>query len=231
MISGSGLAAITVVATNRRGPADAVVRRAPDPRTPCPFTTVPGRRTVLSTPVAVTRTYNAEFHVSSIAVNGADVVTMQYDHDGMLIQAGAAVIERNGPGGAVTKVTVGNIQETRTYGSVFGDLESIVVLNTHGTPSTADDTQVASFTYPAYPHRDHFGRIVRRTESIAGGATSTFDYGYDLAGRLRDVSVNGTPMAVPTPAYDYDANGNRTKAPGVSAVTYDDQDRLLSTAP
>jgi RHS repeat-associated protein len=160
-------------------------------------------------------------------VNGAGAIAMQYDHDGLVTQAGAAIIERNGPAGTVSKVTVGNIQETRTYDGTFGELQAITVVNTQGTPSTSDDTPIATF---AYPQRDKVGRIQQRTESIGGGATTTFDYGYDDAGRLHNVAVNGTPGALPTPAYMYDDNGNRTKAPGVSAasITYDDQDRLLT---
>src|SRR5262249_48159521 len=48
-------------------------------------------------------------------------------------------------------------------------------------------------------------------------------YSYDAAGRLSQVSKNGTP----TDVYGYDANGNRTTYNGTPTGTYDAQDRLL----
>ena len=58
-----------------------------------------------------------------------------------------------------------------------------------------------------------------------GGVTDTFVYTYDTAGRLTDVTKNGTVIA----HYTYDSNGNRlslTDATGTTSGTYDAQDRL-----
>jgi RHS repeat-associated protein len=73
-----------------------------------------------------------------------------------------------------------------------------------------------------------FGRIVTKTETI-NGTTTTWTYGYDVAGRLSDVLKDGAVYA----HYDYDANGNRldkTNGAGtlLAAGTYDNQDRMLT---
>lgn len=67
--------------------------------------------------------------------------------------------------------------------------------------------------------RDALGRITRKVETVEG-ATTTYDYGYDLAGRLESVRENN--VNITATSYSYDANGNR------GGATYDAQDRLLS---
>jgi RHS repeat-associated protein len=69
---------------------------------------------------------------------------------------------------------------------------------------------------------------VTKTETI-NGTTTTWAYGYDVAGRLSDVLKDGAVYA----HYDYDANGNRldkTNGAGtvLAAGTYDNQDRMLT---
>lgn len=76
--------------------------------------------------------------------------------------------------------------------------------------------------------RDSLDRIVMRSEVIAGVATR-WAFAYDSAGRLSQVTRDGTTSA----SYEYDANGNRLSrtAPGASeSGSYDDQDRLSSYA-
>ncbi len=73
--------------------------------------------------------------------------------------------------------------------------------------------------------RDALGRIVSRTERLAG-QTTVYDYHYDLSGRLAAVDVDG----VPSSRYDHDPNGNRIAGfdgAGVISARYDGQDRLL----
>jgi len=61
-----------------------------------------------------------------------------------------------------------------------------------------------------------------------GGITATTVYGYDTAGRLTDVTLDGTLTA----HYEYDGNGNRLSVtrPGIGSVsgTYDVQDRMVT---
>ncbi|MBK8164190.1 MAG: hypothetical protein IPK65_13955 [Gammaproteobacteria bacterium] len=65
--------------------------------------------------------------------------------------------------------------------------------------------------------RDALGRVTQQSETVAG-STTVYDYSYDLAGRLSQVSQSGQVVAT----YGYDTNGNR------NGGTYDAQDRLLS---
>src|SRR5262249_41624051 len=79
--------------------------------------------------------------------------------------------------------------------------------------------------YSAQYTRDKLGRVVEKTETI-GAATDTFDYVYDVAGRLMQVVKNGATIS----SYAYDSNGNRlsyTSPAGPLAGVYDGQDRLL----
>jgi RHS repeat-associated protein len=71
--------------------------------------------------------------------------------------------------------------------------------------------------------RDKLGRITEKVETIEG-VTTTYGYGYDLAGRLERVSEGGVEVA----RYQYDSNGNRTHVDGSEVATYDEQDRLLT---
>ena len=76
--------------------------------------------------------------------------------------------------------------------------------------------------------RDALGRIVTRVETIEG-TTTTWEYGYDAAGRLETVTKDGALAS----QYAYDANGNRLvkQTPTVYETgTYDAQDRMLTYA-
>jgi RHS repeat-associated protein len=74
--------------------------------------------------------------------------------------------------------------------------------------------------------RDALGRITEKVETV-DGASHTYEYAYDLAGRLIEVKTDG----VVTGAYGYDGNGNRTSATvhgSTTSATYDAQDRLTA---
>jgi YD repeat-containing protein len=161
----------------------------------------------------LSRAYGDDFRLVSRSVNGAHSVTFAYDGDGFVTQAGALTLGRDPLHGLITDITLGAVTTSRGY-SGFGELSS----------------DAASFGATAlYANgyvRDKLGRITQKTETVQG-TTTTFDYVYDLAGRLEEVWANGAVTA----AYVYDANGNRLSATtpaGIVAGTYDDQDRLTS---
>jgi len=68
--------------------------------------------------------------------------------------------------------------------------------------------------------RDKLGRITQKVETI-NGTSHTYDYSYDLAGRLTQITTDGTVSSI----YAYDSNGNRLNYNGTIG-TYDEQDRL-----
>src|SRR5574337_579177 len=130
--------------------------------------------------------------------------------DSLLTGAGNLALTRNAQSGLLTGTTLGNVTDTRTYNSFAESL-----------------TYTASYSgapfYPTQYTRDKLGRMTQQVETL-GGVTTTFDYSYDLAGRLIQVQHNGSTTA----SYTYDSNGNRLSGPGLpSAPIYDDQDRLL----
>jgi RHS repeat-associated protein len=157
-------------------------------------------------------TYNNDFNPSSENINGAQTVNFTYDADGLLTQAGALTLSRSPQTGLINGTTLGSVSDTQTYNS-FGELS--------GYQALFGATELFNTQYT----RDALGRITEKVETVTGQLT-TYDYEYDQAGRLTDVSINGTPVS----HYTYDANGNRLSYSGNTGVsgtgTYDSQDRL-----
>jgi RHS repeat-associated protein len=157
-----------------------------------------------------------------------------YDDDGLLTSAtlaGASLaLARDAGNGLLTGTEAGEVADTWSY-------------NAFAEPSSYAATVSGNPVYETAFTRDRLGRITRKVETI-GGATATYDYGYDLAGRLDTVTRDGALIA----DYGYDGNSNRTSAvyaaplagqaadcapapvAGVVtiAATADTQDRLLS---
>jgi len=162
---------------------------------------------------SVTRTYDNNFRVTSLSVNGANPINLTYDNDSLLTGVGAMTLSRNAQNGLLTGTTLGGatgVKDTLSYNSLAEVANYSAVFNT---------TNLYNVNYT----RDNLGRITTKAETI-GGVTTTFTYDYDLAGRLKEVKQNG----VTTATYTYDSNGNRLSGPGLSSPpTYDDQDRLL----
>jgi len=162
----------------------------------------------------VSRTYDNDFRVSSRSVNGANTASFAYDADSLLTTAGDATLTRDPVNGLLTGTSIGVVTDSYTYNG-FGEVATYEA-DVSGTP-------IYSVTYT----RDNLGRIAQKVETIQG-VTSTYEYGYDAAGRLVDVATDGTATA----HYDYDANGNRTGgfnlAGTISNTQYDDQDRLVA---
>ncbi len=158
-------------------------------------------------------TYNNNFWVTSQTVNGGNSISFAYDADGLMTGAGDLAINRNAQNGLLTGTALGNMTDSFTYNS-YGEVSQYIA-SYGGSP-------ILSVQYD----RDELGRIIRKTETI-GNATSVYEYGYDLAGRLNQVKKDSAVIS----EYTYDPNGNRlslTTPSGTVAGTYDDQDRLLS---
>ncbi len=120
--------------------------------------------------------------------------------------------------GRITGSAMGLVSDTWTY-NAYGEMASYVA-DTGGTTLFSEVVDTAS------DPRDQLGRIVTRVEEN-GAAPITWDYTYDLRGRLTDVFRNGTLFE----HYGYDSNGNRTLLQTSSSSivgTYDAQDRLLT---
>jgi RHS repeat-associated protein len=148
--------------------------------------------------------------------------TYDYDNDGLMIRADLAL-----PAGGTRSMALTRAVDNGTLqGSVLGVVADEFQFNTFGEPSEYLANADGVAVFHAIYGRDKLGRVTTKTETVAG-LTSVTDYGYDLAGRLETVSIDGVLIA----SYAYDANSNRrqiTSTAGVVAATFDDQDRLLS---
>lgn len=92
-------------------------------------------------------------------------------------------------------------------------VQGIMAIN--GATYTGSDLYSVSYTV------DKLGRVKEKAETLQG-ATTTYGYDYDQAGRLSQVTENGLTTA----SYTYDQNSNRTHVDGVLVGSYDEQDRL-----
>ena len=163
----------------------------------------------------VTASYDNDFRVSELAVNGSPLATFGYDGDGLLTQAGDLLIQRDALNGRIDSTFLGIVTTGETYDQ-FGQWAT--------RTARAGSTEL----YRAEHTRDVLGRITGLLEVVEGD-TTVFAYDYDEAGRLVVVQADG----IVTASYVYDDNGNRlsvTRPSGVETGTYDDQDRLLSYA-
>jgi len=158
----------------------------------------------------VGRGYDKFMRVATLTVNGA-ATSYSYDNDGLLIGAGDITLTRDPQTGFLTGTALAAITDAYTY-STFGE--------TSNYTAKVGGAVLFNVQYT----RDAIGRIATKTETI-GGATTVYEYGYDLSGRLVSVKENGVTVST----YDYDANGNRitavTKA-GTFQGFYDLQDRM-----
>jgi len=152
---------------------------------------------------SISLSYNNDFQLTGMTI-GADTINYSYDDDGLIVGAGAMVLERDLQNGLLTTTTLGNMVTGAGYNH-FGEMDSDTA--SYGTTALyAND----------YTH-DLLGRIIEKVETVQSVVT-TYNYDYDPAGRLKEVKTNGAI----TSNYNYDQNGNRSEG------TYDPQDRLLT---
>jgi YD repeat-containing protein len=117
--------------------------------------------------------------------------SFSYDEDRLLVGAGDLTLTRDPNNGLLTGTSIGSLNDTWTYNTFA---EPLSYAATYGGPEVFNQQDTS----------DDVGRIAQKSEAIAG-VTSQFGYGYDTAGRLIDVTKNGTN----TSHYTYDENGNR----------------------
>jgi RHS repeat-associated protein len=162
---------------------------------------------------SVSQTYDNNFRIISQSINGANTINLTYDNDDLLTGAGTLTLARDAQTGLVTGTTLGGVTTAFTYNG-FAEVTN------HSAAFNATNLYGAQYTY------DKLGRITQKVETVQSVA-NTYDYAYDLAGRLTSVTLNGA--LTPLNTYSYDPNSNRTSANlngVVSNGTYDNQDRL-----
>lgn len=130
-------------------------------------------------------------------------IAYSYDRDNLLTGAGDMTLFYDAANPLLQSTQVFNVADQYGYNQ-FGEL-------------TAYEARAPEPIYQYALERDQLGRIVIKTEVVAGLSTH-YEYQYDLAGRLAQVKMNGAISQ----SYAYDSNGNRVGG------TYDVQDRLLS---
>jgi len=158
-------------------------------------------------------TYNADLQVDSIGYAGA-YESFLYDNDGFLTDAGAYSITRDAANGLPQSVTDGTVTQGRDFSS-YGEVDGV------------DYTVGATEPYSWSVVRDNAGRITQKVENIDVD-TVTWDYTYDLMGRLETVTKDG----ILAESYVYDSQGNRIEETnvlrGVSRTyTHDDEDKIV----
>jgi len=158
-------------------------------------------------------TLNKNGLVKTRNINNADTINFSYDRDGALIQAGELTVQRSNVTGLIESSTLRETENSFSYNE-FHEIS--------GDSAVIDGVTDYQNNYT----RDKLGRIIEKIE-VFQGITTTYEYIYDLAGRLAQVKENGMAAA----NYTYDSNGNRTSVTdlsGVVSASIDDQDRLVS---
>ncbi|PYK02282.1 MAG: hypothetical protein DME23_02000, partial [Verrucomicrobia bacterium] len=132
-------------------------------------------------PGIVSNTYDNNFRVTSQSVSGGAPIALQYDTDGLLVQAGALTLIRNDTNGMIARVTLGGITNSWAYNGFAEITNSSAAFN-------ATTLYAVAFT------RDQAGRVIQKTEMI-DGVSDQYVYTYDPGDRLAAVLKNGATVA------------------------------------
>jgi len=146
-------------------------------------------------------------------VNGENTINYSYDKDGMIVNAGSMLIQRDTNTGLANKYRIGTLLTEFEHNQFSELVENRVV-------------RQGEVLYSDVLVRDKLSRITKKTEIILG-VSNTYEYLYDIQGRLQVTTKN----SVETTTYEYDDNGNRTLKTGLAgnfAGSYDSQDRQLT---
>jgi len=159
--------------------------------------------------------YNDHFNVTSFTYAG-ETTGYAYDNDELLTSAGIFTITRNADNGLPESVSSSSLNLDRVFNG-YGEVVA--------ESSTVNRIAVNSWNLA----RDNNGRVVQKTETVAG-VTSDYIYTYDTLGRLLTVTKDNQMVET----YQYNANGNRIYEmntlkgiPGRN-FSYSDEDHLLS---
>jgi RHS repeat-associated protein len=157
--------------------------------------------------------YDNSYRVISQSVNSGSTINYQYDQYGHLISIGDMSITRDLATERVTETKLDFISTHLSYDSL-------------GKVSDYEAFFEGGQVFGTNCARDSLGRIVHMVETI-NGETISFDYSYDVIGRLTEEWQNDTLIST----YMYDGNNNRlmhiTQAGSDSGI-YDAQDRMIA---
>ena len=160
---------------------------------------------------SVSMAYDSSFRVTGVSINGGSTVSYQYDNDSLITKAGDLAVTRSPQNGFLTGTSLGAVSDEWGYNG-FGEPASYVARYGSG------EIFKQELTY------DKLGRITMKAETL-GGVTDTYEYEYEINGKLTGVKKNGAVTA----SYSYDSNDNRLSGPiGTTTYTYDSQDRLVT---
>ncbi len=169
--------------------------------------------------------YNSDFHVTTQSLNSGTPLPFGYDADGLVTCAGASTCPAAGALGLTLDLHNGRLNAT-----ALGNVADSYGYDPNGLLASYAATFSGSARYSeTVISRDLNGRITEKTDVLAG-TSHDWKYAYDPAGRLTDVTEDGTFEA----HYAYDGDDNRTtstKASGTVNPTYDVQDRLITYGP
>ena len=163
--------------------------------------------------------YDNFFRPVQVSYAGTSQV-LEYDDDGLLVEAAPFSVARNASNGLPADIGDGVVFKSRTFNG-YGEVD--------GVTSTVGGNQVYSYSITA---RDADGRIREMVETIEGRKVN-WTYAYDVLGRLEEVRKDGSAVEF----YGYDINGNRTAETnalrGISGriFAYSDEDHVITAGP